>query len=267
MVGIFGILNLTRDSFSDGGRHLAQDRALAHAERLLQAGADVIDVGAESTHPDAEDVSAELELSRLVPVVDALLARGVAVSIDTRKPEVMAAMATRGVAWLNDVDGFRTPASLAAAANAPRPVRFVVMFHRNAGSRAERRDLGTDGLLADFEAFVQERRAAFAAVGVTPSRLVFDPGMGFFLGRTALPSLHVLRHLPRLCAGCGPLLVSVSRKSFLGEVTGRPVAERAAATLAAELWAARAGVAYVRTHDPAALRDGLSVEAAIRAIP
>lgn len=267
MVGIFGILNLTRDSFSDGGRHLAMDQASAHAERLLQAGADVVDVGAESTHPDAEDVSAELELSRLVPVADVLVARGVAVSIDTRKPEVMAAMATRGVAWINDVDGFRAPASLAAAANAPRSVRFVVMFHRNASSRAERRDLGTDGLLADFEAFVQERRAAFATVGVTPSRLVFDPGMGFFLGRTASPSLHVLRHLPRLCAGCGPLLVSVSRKSFLGEVTGRPVAERAAGTLAAELWAARAGVAYVRTHDPAALRDGLAVEAAIRAIP
>lgn len=267
MVGIFGILNLTRDSFSDGGRHLATDEALAHAERLVQAGADVLDVGAESTHPDAEDVPAELEISRLAPIVDALVARGVAVSIDTRKAEVMRAMTTRAVAWLNDVDGFRTPASLAAAASAPPSVRFVVMFHRNASSRADRRDLGTDGLLADFEAFVQDRRAAFAAAGVSRSRLVFDPGMGFFLGSTAAPSLHVLRHLPRLTSGCGPLLVSVSRKSFLGEVTGRPVAERAAGTLAAELWAARAGVAFVRTHDPAALRDGLLIEAAIRAMP
>lgn len=267
MVGIFGILNLTRDSFSDGGRHQTLEQAMAHAEGLLHGGAEVVDVGAESTHPDAEDVPASTEIARLVPVVEALVARGHPVSIDTRKPEVMAALAPRGVAWLNDVDGFRAEAALAAAANAPASIRFVVMFHRNASSRAERRDLGTDELLAEFEAFVQERRAAFAAVGVSRSRLVFDPGMGFFLGRTAAPSLHVLRHLPRLCASCGPLLVSVSRKSFLGEVTGRPVGERAAATLAAELWTARAGVAYVRTHDPAALRDGLAVEAAIRSIP
>ncbi len=263
MVGTFAILNLTRDSFSDGGRYMAPEPALAHAERLLAAGANVLDVGAESTHPDAEDVPVDEELRRLVPVVQTLLARGAEVSVDTRKPEVMAAMGELGVHWWNDVDGFRSPAAMAAVAAAPAHVRFVVMFHRNQTSRADRRELGVDGLLTDLEAFVEERRAAFAAAGVLPQRLVFDPGMGFFLGREAAPSLHVLHHLPRLVRAAGALLVSVSRKSFVGEVTGLPVGERGPGSLAAELWAARAGAAWIRTHDPAAFRSAWAVETAI----
>lgn len=265
MVRTFAILNVTRDSFSDGGRYLGAEAALGHAERLLAAGADVIDVGAESTHPDAEDVPAAEELQRLAPVVRALVARGVAVSVDTCKPEVMRAMGALGVRWWNDVDGFRSDEALAAAAAAPPWVHFVVMYNRSRAARADRPDRGVDGLLTEIEAFAQERRAAFAAVGVVASRLVFDPGMGFFLGRAAAPSLHVLRHLPRLCQGLGPLLVSVSRKSFVGEVTGAPVGERGPGSLAAELWAARAGVAFVRTHDPGALRQAWAVERAIAA--
>lgn len=263
MVGTFAILNLTRDSFSDGGRHLDPAAALAHAERLLAGGASVLDVGAESTHPDAEDVSADEELRRLVPVVQTLLARGVEVSVDTRKPDVMVAMGQLGVHWWNDVDGFRSPAAMAAVADAPAHVRFVVMYHRNRTSRAERRELGVDGLLTEIEGFVQERRDAFAAAGVLQERLVFDPGMGFFLGREAAPSLHVLRHLPRLVQAAGSVLVSVSRKSFVGEVTGQPVGERGPGSLAAELWAARAGAAWIRTHDPAAFRAAWAVETAI----
>ena len=260
---IFGIVNVTRDSFSDGGRFLASDAALEHAEQLRACGADVLDLGAESTHPDSEDVSAEEELRRLEPVVSALVEQGAEVSIDTTKASVMTAMVAAGARWLNDVNGFRDDASMQAAADAPEQVRFVVMFSRASGGRAERKSAGAVGLLEELRAFFDERLEAFARAGVRAERVVFDPGMGFFLGRDALPSLTVMKHLRALSESHGPLLVSVSRKSFLGEVTGSSVAHRGPATLAAELWAARHGAGFLRTHDPKALRDALAVEAAI----
>lgn len=266
MVGIFGIVNVTRDSFSDGGRFFEPEAAIAHAGELLADGADVIDVGAESSHPDAEDVTAAEEIRRLEPVVGALLARGAAVSVDTTKPEVMRAMAARGVQWLNDVNGFRAPGALDAAASAPPHVRFVVMFSRANGPRAERDAAARGDVLAEVNAFFAERLAAFAAAGVARERLVFDPGMGYFVGGTT-PSLAVLRHLPSLRRHGVPLLLAISRKSFLGKLTGRPTHERGPATLAAELWAARHGADYVRTHDVAALRAGLAVERAIAEAP
>jgi dihydropteroate synthase type 2 len=268
MVRIFGIVNVTRDSFSDGGRCLDPDAAIAAAERLLADGADVIDLGAESTHPDAESVAADEELRRLLPVVRHLVRRGAEVSIDTCKPAVLRALLDEGVQWWNDVDGCRSAAALDVVRIAvPYRLRFCLMFARSVGGRAARPDAGTDGLLDDLAAFARERIATFAAAGIARDRLVFDPGMGFFLGRTAAPSLHVLRHLPALCAAFGPVLVSVSRKSFVGEVTGAAVAGRAAGTLAAELFAARAGVHAIRTHDVRALRDGLAMERAIDAAP
>lgn len=265
--GIFGIVNVTRDSFSDGGRFLTPDAACAHAEQLRLAGADVLDLGAESTHPDSEDVAADEELRRLEPVVAAMVAQGATVSVDTTKAEVMRGVLELGATWLNDVNGFRDEASMQVAADAPASARFVVMFSRSQGPRADRRAQGVDGLLDELRAFFDERRAAFDAAGVAAERVVLDPGMGFFLGRDAAPSLTVLRHLKALAEGHGPLLVSVSRKSFLGEVTGSPVAQRGAATLSAELWAARCGAAFVRTHDVKALRDALAIEAAIAAAP
>jgi dihydropteroate synthase len=266
-MGIFGIVNLTRDSFSDGGRWLDSQAAIAHALRLAEAGADVIDLGAESTHPDAEAVAADEEIRRLQPVVTALRAAGCAVSVDTCKPDVMAAMLACGVDWLNDVRGFRSPAAMAVVASAPANVRFVAMCARSDGPRADRADHDPATVVADVRAFFAERAAAFAAVGVGRDRLVLDPGMGFFLGRDPANSLRVLRQLAELGRDCGPLLVSVSRKSFLGAVTGADVQGRGAATLAAELWAARAGAAWIRTHDVRALRDALLVERAIAEQP
>jgi dihydropteroate synthase type 2 len=262
-VRTFGIVNVTRDSFSDGGRFLRPEAALAHAEKLLADGADVLDLGAESTHPDAEDVSADEEVQRLQPLVESLLARGATVSIDTTKTEVMRAMTALGVHWLNDVSGFRTGAAMEVAAAAPASVRFVVMFSRSQGPRADRPDADAAPVLDEMRAFFTERLRSFAAAGIARERLVFDPGMGFFLGRAAAPSLRVLKHLAELHAFGVPLLVSVSRKSFLGEVTGRPVAERGPASLAAELWALRNGASFVRTHDVAALRAAWIVEQAI----
>ncbi|MBM3962278.1 MAG: dihydropteroate synthase [Planctomycetes bacterium] len=264
---IFGIVNVTKDSFSDGGRWLAPDAAIARSLELAAAGADVIDLGAESTHPDAEPVPADEEIRRLRPVVEALRRAGCVVSVDTCKPDVMAAMLACGVDWLNDVRGFRSPAAMAVVASAPVNVRFVAMCARSDGPRADRADHDPATVVADVRAFFAERAAAFAAVGIGRDRLVLDPGMGFFLGRDPANSLRVLRHLEELGRDCGPLLVSVSRKSFLGAVTGADVKGRGAATLAAELWAARAGAMWIRTHDVGALRDALLVERAIAKQP
>lgn len=264
---IFGIVNVTLDSFSDGGRYLPAEKAVAHAERLRLAGADVLDLGAESTHPDAEDVAVSEEIRRLEPVVGALVEQGATVSIDTTKAEVMQAMVGLGARWLNDVNGFRDPEALAVAGKCDEQVRFVVMYSRSRKARAERAAAASDGLLQELREFFAERRASFAAVGVAPERLVFDPGMGFFLGSDAGPSLTVLRCLRELTEDAGPMLISVSRKSFLGEVTGSPVAQRGPATLAAELWAAQQGAGYLRTHDVKALQDALLVQQAISRTP
>jgi dihydropteroate synthase type 2 len=266
-VRTFGILNLTRDSFSDGGRFLDAGAALAHGQRLLADGADVLDVGAESTHPDAEVVPVAEEIRRLAAVVPSLVAAGASISVDTHKPEVMREALAMGARWLNDVRGFRSAEALAVVAEAPLGVRFVAMFARNAGARAERQVHDHADLVPALLAFVAERRAAFAAVGIAPERLVLDPGMGFFLGAGAGPSLHVLRHLPKLFATGGEWLVSCSRKSFVGVLTGQAAAERGPGSLAAELWAARAGVHWVRTHAVRALRDAWTVERAIAAVP
>ncbi len=270
MVGIFGIVNVTRDSFSDGGRFLAGDRALAHAEALLAAGADVLDLGAESTHPDAEDVPAAVEIERLEPLVRTLVARGATVSIDTCKPAVIAHLAALGATFWNDVNGLRDRDALATAAALPESVRLVVMFSRSSSARAARVGGGDPDpitIFAEIRAFFAERIAAAQAAGIDRERLVLDPGMGFFLGSTPAPSLHVLRHLAALREFDLPLLVSVSRKSFLGALTGAAVQDRGPATLAAELHAVRHGAAFVRTHDVAALRGALAVQAAIEAMP
>lgn len=260
---IFGIVNVTTDSFSDGGRYYIASKAVEHAERLRLAGADVLDLGAESTHPDAEDVDASQEIQRLEPVVGALVEQGATVSIDTTKAEVMREMVSLGATWLNDVNGFRDPEALKVAGACGDEVRFVVMYSRSQKPRADRSASGAHGLLAELAAFFDERRKAFAAVGVAPERIVFDPGMGFFLGTDAQPSLLVLHRLRELTEQAGPMLISVSRKSFLGELTGSPVAQRGPATLAAELWAARNGAGYLRTHDVRALRDALLVQQAL----
>lgn len=263
MPGIFGIVNVTRDSFSDGGEYFAPAAAIAHAERLAAAGADVLDLGAESTHPDSEDVDAAEEVRRLLPVVRSLLASGLHVSVDTHKPEVMRVLFAEGVQWWNDVTGMRSAAAMQVVAAAPPHVRFVAMYARNRGPRAERTDQDSSGLLEELRGFCAERIAAFAAAGIARERLVLDPGMGFFLGREPGPSLLVLSRLAELQRDFGPLLVSMSRKSFLGTVSGTGGEQRGATTLAAELWAARAGVAWIRTHDVPALRAAWAVEKAI----
>jgi dihydropteroate synthase type 2 len=257
MTGLMGIVNITRDSFSDGGRWFDPENAIAHAEALVSNGADVIDLGAESTHPDAEDVPAHVEIDRLAPVVDALVARGITVSVDTRKPEVMRAMAVRGAHWINDVSGFRSDEAVRVAASCES--QLVVMFARQEDGRA-RKDRVEGDAVRDAMVFFEGRIAALVRAGVKKDRIVLDPGMGFFLGPDAETSFDMLRRIGDLRAFGLPLLVSCSRKSFLGAVTGRPVNERGPASLAAELYAARHGVAWIRTHDVRSLKDALRVQ-------
>jgi len=266
-VQILGILNITRDSFSDGGWYLAPDRALAHARQLVADGADIIDIGAESTHPDAEDVPAAEEIARLVPVIAALRADGVRVSVDTYKPAVMRAVLDLGVELINDVTALREPDAIAAVRDSS--ARIILMHSTASGARAERADADPGTIMERIIAFFEQRIAVLEAGGIRRERLVLDPGMGFFLGRDPALSLVVLRSLPQLAALGLPLCVSTSRKSFIGAVLGgatapRPVEQRSAGTLATELWAALHGVQYVRTHEVGALRDALRMWKALQ---
>jgi len=267
MAAVWGILNLTEDSFSDGGRFLGVDAALAHARALVASGADAIDLGAESSNPAGAQVSAREELARLAPIVTALVREGVTVSVDTVKPEVMAEALRLGAAVINDVTGFRDPRSIEALRGFPGS-RAVVMFASQAGPRAERRPRATEGLVAEIARFWEERVQAFAAAGVARERLLLDPGMGFFLASNPEPSLAVLKHLPELRAQGTPVLVSTSRKSFIGSTLGgRDVANRGAGTLATELWALAHGADVIRTHDVASLVDAWRLWRAIDASP
>lgn len=259
--GIFGIVNLTEDSFSSGGRFLDPAAALAHAERLLADGADAIDLGAATSNPDGAPVPADVEIRRLDPVVRALAARGASVSVDSYAPEVQRWALAQRVAWLNDIRGFADEAVWPDLARSP--ARLVVMHSIQRG-RADRAEGDPDTIVERVLAFFAERVRALEKAGIARERLVLDPGMGFFVGSNPEVSLRLLRAIPLLRERTGlPLLVSVSRKSFLGRVTGREIDERAAATLAAELYAARAGVDFIRTHDVRQLRDGLVVERAL----
>lgn len=263
---IMGVVNVSRDSFSDGGRFLDAGAAVAHARRLLDDGADLIDLGAQSTHPDAEEVPAEDEIARLTPVVAALRRDRVLISIDTSKPEVMRAMLAMGVDMINDVNGFRDPAAVDVVRHAE--CRALAMHSSAPGPRAQRGEAVVEGLVNRISEWITHTAARLEAAGVARSRLVLDPGMGFFLGRDPALSVAVLRELPRLVAQGAPLCVGISRKSFLGDLAAdacgpRAVAERGAAGLAAELWAGICGVAYIRTHDVRALRDAWRVWSAL----
>ena len=261
MTEILGILNVTRDSFSDGGRYLDCDAAVEHGLRLAADGADVVDVGAESSHPDSEDVSEAEELRRLEPVVEALVERGVRVSVDTRRPVVARRVAELGAEFINDITGLREPQMLEVLAD--NEARCIVMHSISAAGRAERRD-APDAIVEHVVSFFEQRLEQAVAAGVERSRLVLDPGMGFFLGQTPAASLAVLRNLECLRALSLPVCISTSRKSFLGELVGRPAEQRGAATLASEIWAWTQGVEFVRTHDAGALADALRVLEAIQ---
>ena len=261
---LFGIVNITEDSFSDGGRYLDPSDAIAHARALVAAGAQVIDLGAAASNVAAQPVTAAEEIRRLDPVMAALAADGTQISVDSFLPEVQRFAIESGAAVLNDIQGFPDPSfySELAAANC----RLVVMHAVQGRGRAQRMELDADEVWDRIHYFFGKRLAALERGGVARERLILDPGMGFFLSNRPEASLRVLTGLELLKREFGlPVLVSVSRKSFLRAITGRAsVLDLGAATLAAEIYAAEIGADYIRTHDPGALADALRVMAALR---
>lgn len=259
---IVAIVNITADSFSDGGRYLAPEAAIAHAREQAGAGADLLELGPASSNPDAELVSPKDQIARLAPVVAALAAEGLPLAVDATDPGVLAWALDAGVSMVNDVRGFPEPETQARLADASADA--VVVHSLLERARATRDRATPQQVLDSIERFFDKRLGELIAAGVAEERLIVDPGMGFFLGSDPNASIAVLQRIPELRARFGrPVFVSVSRKSFLRALTNRPVDRAGAATLAAELFAARAGADYLRTHDSAALRDGLTITNAL----
>jgi dihydropteroate synthase type 2 len=256
---ILGILNITEDSFSDGGQFLAPEAALAQGRALLK-DADILDIGAVSSNPDSKPVPPDVEIARLQSVVTPLKAEGAVISIDSFAPEVQRWALKQGIGCLNDIHGFAEPAlypELAAA-----DVKLIVMHAVRAP--ATRDDIPPHEIFGRAVSFFEQRVAALTDAGIARERLILDPGMGFFVGSDPENSLTLLRRLPELKARFGlPLLVSVSRKSFLRKLTNRAPQEAGAASLAAELFAEANSADYIRTHAPGPLRDAIKVLKAI----
>jgi dihydropteroate synthase len=254
---IMGIVNAGEDSFSDAVRLDTLERQVQHGLALVAEGADLVDVGAESGVTYTPPATAGEEAARVVPLVQRLVAEGVSVSVDTWKPEVARAALGAGAVMLNDVSGLRDPAlaDLAAITGAA----LVIMHTRAEPKREAFPDY--DDVVADVETFLRERIALARAHGVDDEQIVLDPGPDF--AKTPQQTVAVLRELERLRALGRPLLLAVSRKYFLGAITGRPPAERLAGTLAAAAWAVDAGAAILRVHDVGAVRDALAVKAVL----
>ena len=258
---IFGILNITEDSFSDGGKYLAPDAALQRA-RVLAKDAEVLDIGAASSHPDAKPVAPDVEIARLNSVLPMLKKEGIKVSVDTFSPAVQRWALEQGADYINDIQGFPEPSFYPALAAST--AKLIVMHSVAGRGPATRADIPHSEIFARSCEFFERRVSALTGAGIARERVILDPGMGFFLGADPANSLTILTRLPELKARYGlPVLVSVSRKSFLRKITGRTAAEAGPASLSAELFAVHQGADYIRTHEPAALRDALAVEAAL----
>lgn len=259
---ILGILNVTSDSFSDGGKYLEPATAIAHGNSLAEAGADIIDIGAASSHPAAQAVASEIEIARLAAVIPALKEKGLSLSIDTFAPAVQRWALAQEIDYLNDIHGFPEPALYPALAQSN--VKLIVMHMVQERGVAMRTDVPSSEIFDRVTRFFDARIQALTDAGIARERLILDPGMGQFLGTDMENSLILLRRLPELKARYRlPLLVSVSRKGFLRKLVNRPPLEAGPASLAAELFAEANGADYIRTHAPAALRDGLKVLKAI----
>ena len=258
---ILGILNVTPDSFSDGGRYFEPEAAIAHGRELLSAGADMLDIGPASSNPDAKPVGAEEEIRRIAPVLDFFIGARAEISVDTFQPETQIYALERGVAWLNDIQGFPEESLYPRLADAT--CGLIVMHSVQGRGNADRRAAPEGDIIDHICRFFEARLTAFSKAGIAQERIVLDPGMGFFLGSAPETSFAVLARFGEIRARFGlPVLISVSRKSFLRKVTGREPGEAGAATLSAEILAALNGADMIRTHEPAPLCDALKVIAA-----
>ena len=256
---VLGIVNVTPNSFSDGGEFFDRSRAIEHAFRLHEEGADVVDVGGESTRPGAEPVPAEEELARVMPILEACVAAGIPVSIDTLKPGVMRAAIAAGCAVVNDVNAFRAPGAVEAVAQADVG---VIAMHMQGTPATMQQSPRYGDVVAEVAAFLAERARALEAAGVASERIVLDPGFGF--GKTLEHNRTLFRGLPAIAALGYPVLAGVSRKRMIGDITGRPVAERAPGSIVAAVLAVQNGARLLRVHDVRETVDALAIWAALR---
>lgn len=257
---VMGILNVTPDSFSDGGRYDNPNIALRQAATMADEGAGIIDVGGESTRPGAADVGVQEELDRVIPVIEAI--RGISdvlISVDTSKPEVMRAAVAAGAAMINDVRALQEEGALAAAAELQVP---VCIMHMQGQPRSMQESPRYDDVVADVAAFLDARIDTCVRAGIPEELLIVDPGFGF--GKTHAHNLRLLANLGQLAVRGRPLLVGVSRKSTLGALTERDVDQRMPASVAAAVIAVMQGAGIIRAHDVAATVDALRVVKAVK---
>jgi len=261
---VMGIINATPDSFSDGGEHATVEAAIAHGLALAGEGADILDVGGESTRPGAEDVPLEEELRRVIPVIQALARQvSIPISIDTSKPEVMRAAVEAGAGMINDVFGLRREGALDTAAALGVP---VVLMHMQGEPRTMQANPDYDDVVGEVHRFLAERIFVAEMAGIAKKRIVVDPGFGF--GKGIQHNLQLLAQLQRFTELGVPVLAGLSRKRTIGELTGRDEPrERIFGSVAAHLIAAQRGAMLLRVHDVAATVDALKVWNAVAAVP
>ncbi len=255
---VMGIVNITPDSFSDGGKNFDPAAAVQHAHRLVEEGADLLDLGAESTRPGATALPLEEEWSRLHPVLEALRDIPVPISVDTYKPEVMRAALGLGASMINDVYGFRFDGAIEAVVE--NDCALCIM-HMQRDPRTMQAAPQYDDVVSEVTAFLSERAMVLTEAGVDLTRLLIDPGFGF--GKTVVQNYGLLRRLEELQSIGLPVLVGLSRKNMIGAITGKPVAERSSASVFAAIEAARRGARILRVHDVAETVDALKVWQAI----
>lgn len=255
-----GIVNITPDSFSDGGRYLDLPAAVTHGQRLIEEGADILDVGGESTRPGALSVDTATELARVIPLIDALAHCAVPISVDTSKPEVMQAALAAGASMINDVNAFQAAGALeiAAASNAA-----VCLMHRQGDAATMQTAPSYEDVVGEVRAFLVQRVTACRAAGITSERIAIDPGIGF--GKLLPHNLALLRSLDALRIEDTATLIGVSRKAWIGQLTGSPVEARLTASVAAACYALTHGTQIARVHDVKATRDALLVLEALNA--
>ena len=252
---IMGILNITPDSFSDGGHFYHLEAALSRAEQMIADGVDIIDIGAESTRPGVAPVSAQEELRRLMPVVYALRDCGRPISVDTNKPEVMREVIAAGADMINDINAFQAPGALQLLADSDCG---LCIMHMQGTPQTMQQAPAYDDVSSEVIAFLRERTAAATAAGIAPARLCIDPGFGF--GKTQVHNVRLLRDIRRIADTLGlPLLAAMSRKSMIGGLTGKAVEQRLPGSIGAAIAAASLGAAIVRVHDVAETADALTV--------
>ncbi|HYH42196.1 MAG TPA: dihydropteroate synthase [Burkholderiales bacterium] len=255
---LMGVVNVTPDSFSDGGLYATAESAVAHARTLIEEGADLLDIGGESTRPGASPVGLEEERRRTLPVIEALAGCGVPVSIDTRKPELMRDAIRSGASMVNDIGALESPEARDILAQSSAA---VCLMHKQGEPQTMQVDPHYGDVVAEVRDYLLERVSVAAAAGIARERIVIDPGFGF--GKTYEHNLALLKALPELAAIGVPVLAGLSRKAMLGRITGRGPQARVAASVAAALYAAVQGARILRVHDVTETRDALSVWAAM----